>query len=199
MEEGIMIERFEKLISFSFISSLLIGFAFISIAILQDYIMSAFYDVAVVLQANGDFGTWVLTMIESIDEAVLMLPGIIDILWLASFVLLAGGLVQASYYAKRQGYFSAITMLLYGTLIILTLTSFFVEFSTWFQTEVMAKILPTMTMATPFFSYYITNIGFINLFIVVLCILVNVFDFDLSSYMIRKEKENITTTQEEII
>jgi len=199
MSSDRLVERFGDLVSYSFLSSVVIGGLLILTGIFQDYIMSALYDTAVELEASGLFGQWVLDAIVSIDEIILSIPGLVDILWFASFILLVFSLVQASYYSKREGYFSAISFLMYGTLILMFVTSVFVELSEWFWEQILIPVLPNMTLATPIFTFYLTNIGIINLVIIVGCILVNIFDFDLSSFAQRKDKESIGATKEEII
>ena len=198
MSEESLSENLGTLITYSFISTLILGFGLIFTGMIQDYVIFEIDSIAQSFEAEGLIGSWVVDLIESADLIILAIPGLLDIIWLIGFLALVWALCESSYYAKREGYFTAVSLLTYGILVLLFLSSFFLELSTWFNEEVLNAVLPALTLSTPFYSYYLTHAGVINAIVIVLCILLNVFDFDFATYGARKDKEGLNNREEAI-
>lgn len=183
-------DNFEKIVGFTFTSTLFIFFGLLSYGVLQDYIMFPLYEIAQNLVSSGVSQSWVLTSIEAIDDVVMFFPQVLDLLWLFSAVALGSELIVTSYYLKRRNYFSLLTLMFWGTLVLLFLMNIYLILSNWVLDELLAKILPEVIYSTPFFNFYLTWAGVINTTLIVVCIIINTVDFDLSTYFQRKTKES---------
>jgi hypothetical protein len=67
--------------------------------------------------------------------------------------------------------------------------SFVITFSEWFRDQVVLSVLPVISLSLPFFSYYLNNIGIINFVVILICLILNFVDFDLTKFKTRKNKE----------
>jgi len=182
-------DNFEKIVTFTFVSTLLIFFGLLSYAVLQDYIMYPLYEIAQNLVNSGVSQSWVLTAIEEIDSVVTFFPTVLDLLWLLSGVALVFELFITSYYLKRKDYFTMLSLMFWGTLTMLFIMNIYLVLSNWVLDEILAKVLPNLIYSTPFFNFYLAWAGVINTIIIVACIIVNIVDFDFSTYFQRKNKE----------
>ena len=184
--------NFEKLVAFSFFSTLALVLALIFFATIQDFVLVPLYDIIEGLVNSGLAGNWILPLIETIDDIFLLTPTVLDWLWLLGAVSLLVELFMTSYYIKRVGYFSLISLLFWGTMTLLFIMNIYIVLSNWVLTEILTPIVPNLVLSTPFFSYYLTYAGIINTLIIVGCIIVNAVDFDFANYFQRKIKEKST-------
>ena len=111
--------------------------------------------------------------------------------WLASFISFIGSILLYSYFSKRESYFSLLSFLLVGILIIIFVGGIFIQLTDWFTTEVLS-VFPTILDLMPKFSFYLNNAGIINAVLVLICLLVNFIDLDLGKFSGRKDKEQNT-------
>jgi len=150
MSEESLTENLGKLISYSLTSTLILGFGLIFIAMIQDNIFFEIDAIATTFEAQGLIGSWVLGIFALVDDLVLTIPSFLDMIWLIGFFALAWGVGYSSYFSKREGYFSAISLMTYGVLILLFISAWFIELSEWFNTEIVNAVLPALSLSTPF-------------------------------------------------
>lgn len=190
MAENELFENTGKLIGFSFASTLAIGFGLFFYAIFNDYVYYQLNKIVVTLENSNLLGSWVNTMMESFQDTILVLiPNILDLLWVVTFLLFAFSFLQSAYYVKREGYLSALSFLTFGIMIILFLMSIFVTLSNWFSSQFIEKVMPTLLYSTPFFSLYLDNIGLVNTTLIILAIILNFVDLELSRFAFRKQPD----------
>lgn len=189
-------EILEILVSIQLICTVFLSLALFIFAVTQDYIVYELYNSAEYLVNNSMMSSVILTAIENVDAIFITFPTFFDSLWLFFFLILSVELVIASYKVKREGYFSALGFLTFGTLIFMFILGIYTEISIWFQDNFLGLMLPNFAYITPYFTYYLNNVGLITLILAVVCILVNVIDFDVSSYMQRKKKEALEFNDE---
>jgi len=198
MSEDSLFDSLGSLVSYSFVSTLVLGFSLIFLGIINDYILFEIDAIAQSFEASGIIGSWVVPIVESAGDILLVVPTVVDIIWLISFILMIWWLMETAYNSQRESYFSSVSLMLYGSLIYLFLSGIFIELSEWFNTEVLAKALPTLALSTPFYSYYLTHAGIIHALLIVISIIVNMVDFDFSTFSRRKDKEDMVETEEAI-
>lgn len=191
MANSNLYENTGKLVSLSFISTLFIGFGLFFYAIFNDYLYYYLNQAVVSLESNGLIGSWVNTLMESMQDNILVLiPNTLDLLWVLAFLLFVIGFLSSAYYTKREGYFSALAFLTYGIMSVLFILGIFTTLSTWFQTEFIGKVMPNLVYTTPFFNLYLANVGLISTLLIALAIILNFVDFELTRFNIRKDAEN---------
>lgn len=192
MAENELFENTGKLLGLSFVSVIFIGLGLFFYALFNDYIYYQLNLIVLELQGLGLIGSWVDTLMNNYQDTILFLiPNILDLLWVLVFVLFVISFLRSAYYSKREGYFSALGFLTFGIMIILFILSIFVTLTEWFQNEFIAKLMPTLVYATPFFNLYLDNIGLVNTILIVIAIILNFVDLDFANFNNRKEKENV--------
>ena len=179
-----------QLVGLSFFSMIVIGISLFLYAIFNDYVYYNLNQAVLQLQSSGLIGTWVNTLMENYQDTILILiPNTLDLLWVATFILFAWGFLQSAYYTKREGYLSALGFLTFGIMIVLFIMGVFTTLSTWFQTEFIAKLMPTLVYATPFFSLYLDNVGLVNALLICVAVILNFVDLDLTNFKLRKQQD----------
>jgi len=139
-----------KIVTFTFTSSLFILFGLLSYATLQDYFMYPVYQIAETLVSSGVSQGWVLTSIEGINEIVQLFPSIMDWLWLLTAVALVSELFISSYFIKRRGYFSLLSLMFWGTLVMLFIMNVYLILTDWVLEEILYNLIPALSYSTPF-------------------------------------------------
>ena len=190
MAENELYENTGQLVGLSFFSTIAIGMGLFFYAVFNDYVYYYLNQAVIQLQNTGMLGSWVNDLMNTLQDTVLVLiPNLIDLLWVVTFIIFTFNFLKSAYFSKREGYFSALGFLTFGIMVILFVLSIFVELSTWFQTEFIAKVMPTLLYLTPFFSLYLQNIGLVNTALIFLAIILNFVDLNLTNFNIRKQQE----------
>jgi len=190
MAENELYENTGQLVGLSFFSTIAIGMGLFFYAVFNDYVYYYLNQAVIQLQNTGMLGSWVNDLMNTLQDTVLVLiPNLIDLLWVVTFIIFTFNFLKSAYFSKREGYFSALGFLTFGIMVILFVLSIFVELSTWFQTEFIAKVMPTLLYSTPFFSLYLQNIGLVNTALIFLAIILNFVDLNLTNFNIRKQQE----------
>lgn len=188
MATGNLYENVGKLITFSFISSLSIGFALFFYAVFNDYIYYNLNLAVITLENSGLLGSWVNTFMVTMQDTVLVLiPNLVDLLWVFAFISTTIAFLVSAYYTKREGYFSGLAFLTYGMMAVLFILGIFTTLSEWFQVEFVGRVLPNLVYATPFFNLYLKNVGLINAILIACAIVLNFVDLEITKFKVRKD------------
>jgi hypothetical protein len=185
-----------QLVGLSFFSVILIGLALFFYAVFNDYLYYNLNQAVLTLENMGLIGTWVNDLMVTLQNTVLVLiPNLLDLLWVITFIIFAYTFLKSAYYAKREGYLSALSFLTFGIMVVLFVLGIFVTLSEWFQAEFIAKVMPTLLYSTPFFSMYLDNIGLVNTILIFLAIILNFVDLELAKFNFRKQNDQVENTE----
>ena len=185
----IIADNLKTVFSYNIVSLMFIFTMLFIYSIGKDFIIFRIYELAVTLQSQGMFGSWVPDFISSIANVLDIIPQFIDLLWFLLTITLFIELIIGSYYAEREGWFSSLGFMTFGILFFLFMSGIFSEIGTWFQTNFITNLFSNVSYVTPFLNYYLNNLLMINLIIVIICIVANFIDLDLSGFEGRKNKE----------
>jgi len=180
---------FAGILFFSFISMLFVFFTSIYVILVHNYGMATLYNVTVDMINNSQVPAAILNATQTSINNVHNLPNYFDSFWLLAFVAFAISSIISSYFAKRESYFSVITMLVFGIFIIMFVSGIFLQISEWFRDNIMSAF-PSILPMMPKFTFYLNNIAVINLTLVFLCLFANFIDLDFSKFFNRKKKED---------
>ena len=64
-----------------------------------------------------------------------------------------------------------------------------ISLSAYSQEEFIAKVMPPLLYTTPLFSLYLNNIGLVNTSLIILAIVLNFVDLELSRFRFRKNPD----------
>lgn len=176
--------------SLSFLSSIAVGVGLISYAVFNDYVFYEVGQVSADLVTQGLMSSLFQNFIEGLQGNILVLiPSTIDWLWAIAFIGFIFAFLHTSYLAKRENYFSFLKFTTFTIMIILFGMSIFTTLSTWFNTEIIDKLLPNLIYATPFFSLYLDNLALVNLIVIGIAVILNFVDMDLTRFKFRKNAD----------
>ena len=175
---------------FSFISIIFIFLVSLIIIGSNNYAVKELHNFSQKMTTDGYIPASIMTVIDSTANQLPMSLQYLDMFWLASFISFVGSILLYSYFSKRESYFSIMSFLLVGMLIILFVGGIFIQLTDWFRTNIMS-VFPTILGTMPKFSFYLNNAGIINGILILLCVLVNFIDLDLTKFQNRKNKEDL--------
>jgi len=180
-----------SIINVSFLSTLGLGLGLIFYGVINDYLLYPLFTSVQDIVSSLGLDSWVNSLADTTLSSFSLVPAFLDVLWLIAFISYISILFVSSYETKRLNYYTTLSYLVFGSMIFMFLSSLFLILSDWFLDDIVFKFLPNLSVSTPLFTFYITNAGFINLFIFGALLFVNMVDFDFSSYFMRKDKEII--------
>ena len=176
--------------SLCFISSIFVGTGLIIYAVFNDYVFYEIAQVSAELVNQGLMSSLFQNFIEGLQGNILVLiPSTIDWLWATAFVGFVITFLHTSYLSKRETYFSFLKFTTFTIMLILFGMSIFTTLSTWFNDEIINKLMPNLIYATPFFSLYLDNLALVNLIVIGIAIVLNFVDMDLTRFKFRKNAD----------
>jgi len=182
-------DSLKAIFSYNIVSLMFIFSVLFVYGVGKDYVLFRIYEMAVTLQTQGLFGTWVADLISSTANILDIFPQYLDLLWLLLTVTLFIELIVASYYAEREGWFSSLGFMTFGILFFLFMMGIFSEIGTWFQTNFITNLFSGVSYATPFLNFYLNNLLIVILVVVIMCVIANFIDLDLAGFEGRKRNE----------
>jgi hypothetical protein len=182
-------ESLKTIFSYNIVSLMFIFAVLFAYGVGKDFILFRIYELALTLQSQGLFGSWVADFISSTSNVLDIFPQYLDLLWFLLTVTLFIELVIASYYAEREGWFSTLGFMTFGILFFLFMMGIFSEIGDWFQTNFINNLFSGISYSTPFLNFYLNNLLIINLIIVIMCIIANFIDLDIQGFDRRKSNE----------
>jgi len=180
---------FMFVIAATFISTIALNSAVFFYVVAHDEVFYELYNVSATLDDKGIMHDGFLEDIESAIEGSDFIIPALDMVWLAAFLSMVISIWIGSYTAKREGYFSVLGMLTIGMMILMFVTSVFIELSQWFKNLIINEVLLGYEFSAPFYTFYIDNAGVVSMIIILVAIALNFIDFDFSKFTARKEKE----------
>jgi len=187
------------IVVFSFLSIVALTFAFLNVAIMNDYV---FYEIQELIEDLRDVGMLnnnTVDLGQHIGDTFYNFNFHFDDLWFLVYIIFIISTLMLAYQTKRPNNFSFLTYLFYGVLALLFLVSIFERLTDWFNIEILIKLFPNVTILLPKFYYYIDHLGVINAIHIVVCIIINRLDFDFSKIINRKRMEDKTLDDSEVI
>lgn len=186
-----LVEKLKVIFSYNLVSLMFVFTILLIYGFGKDYILFNIYSIAQTFESTGLSQSWVSPFIASIADYADILPQYIDLFWLLLTVTLFAELIIASYYAKREGWFSVLGFLTFGMLFFLFMTGIFSVIGDWFKSNLIDAVFGGVTYATPFLNFYLNHLFIVNTLVVVVCVIANFIDLDFSSFENRKDKESL--------
>jgi hypothetical protein len=179
------------LIGFSFLSIFYITMGLISYGIINDNILSPVQDVADSMEASGYIRAGLAMQIQTWASDFLVTSTYIDQLWLMAYIVFIFSTILYCYKSKPQNYFSLLTILFYGVMLILFLLSIVVQVVLWFNDNFTQRLFDNITPTLPMFGYWLAHIGIFYLIHILVCIIAMNINLNLTDFGKRKDAERI--------
>jgi hypothetical protein len=191
MENSELIENLKVVFSYNLISLFFVFSILFVYGIGKYYLLHGIYEIAVSFESSGTSASWVSGFISTMANSADILPQFLDLFWLLLTISLFTELIIASYYAEREGWLSTLGFLTFGILFFLFMTGIFSLIGDWFRVNFIEGLFGSISYTTPFLNFYLNNLAIINILVVVICVIANFIDLDLSGFSTRKDRENI--------
>lgn len=174
---------------FGLISVMIATIGYLQYAIGHDYVVLNLYDVS---QQEGFANTsqfqtayeTVVTDYQSID-----INDLVDDVWFFAYGVVVIISLYLAYRSRAMNYFSFISMLTYGLMMVLFVIGIFGVIISWWYNEILLKLFINLAVNPVLFEYYVRNFSFLFMIHAVVLLLINVIDFDFATIMSRKQKE----------
>lgn len=178
------------IVIFSFVSIIFVFMTMLIVGSLNNYALGELLDISSSFLASGIIPPSFDTVANDIAANYAGIIDYLDFVWFGSFISLVASSMIFSYFRKRESYFSLLNMSVLGIMIFTYFGGIIIDLTYWFRAEVLLSVFPTLTSKMPIFSWYLDNLAIINLIIIVINIIINFVDFDLSKFNRRKEGES---------
>jgi hypothetical protein len=192
-------EIFGLIMVFSFISIIFIFIAAVNIGVTNDYIMYTLQDTAEGLYAKNIITNNSVSFMQKNGDWYTTFNFHLDELWLFVYVLFWITSLVVAYQSEKENYFTFLGMLFYGTMLILFSITIVSSFTDWFRNIIISTVLPSAYLTMPKFYFYLDNVGIFSLMQVVVCIVVNMLDFDFAKIFFRKKQEDNALEDNEVV
>lgn len=174
---------------FGLISTIGIFISLLSYVMINDNIIYPTYNVINDVGENLNVPVDYLDVVDRATSILDYIPKAIDYIWFAGYISLVVSLIKNSYFAKREGYFSIISLITFGIIFILFLSSIFFYINDYIINVLIYGVLSNVYTELTFFNFYLSNYGLLNTLVIFICIIANFVDFDFSKFNTRKDKE----------
>lgn len=174
---------------FSFVSIIYITYAILNFAIINDYLLYNLQDISESLEVQGVVGTGFSNITQSFGNSYTSFNFHWDDLWFIAYWIFLISTLIAAYQSRQMNYFGFLPFLFYGIMFVLFLLTLFTTLTDWWKTEIMLALFPDIIIYLPKFYFYLDNIGIFSAVHIVLCLLVNLIDFDFGKIINRRKQE----------
>lgn len=113
----------------------------------------------------------------------------VDYIFLASLTGFMVTFLTTCYFSKRLGYFSAFTLISVGLMILIFFGTYIFDISVWYEDLIMNKVIPNLEVSLTYFHLYMNNFHIFNGVLILLGIILNVVDLDVTKIFGQKDKE----------
>jgi len=177
------------LLTLPIVSTIILGVLLTIYVFFNDYIMYELFTVMNNLFTSGLMSANFLDVQVPIVNLLNSIPSMIDFLFLISFISFVSVSIYISYKANRQDYFDILSYLSYGVIVFLFLLSIFKIAADYIYEMFFTIMLEKLTVSLSFYNYYINNMFWISLVILVANIVVNFIDLNNFKFSQKKQTE----------
>jgi hypothetical protein len=181
----------ELILSFSVISTIFIFYILLNYVIINDYIIIPLYQFSESMVSSGNMSASFLPIIESVVGIIANIPLYVDYMFLFLAVTTVIILLRESYISKRRGYFTTLTYLTLGVIVILAVSSIVNQINGFLYNALIGGVLSSLSVNLKYYTFYIANYGMINAVLVVSCIVANFIPLDFSKFNLRKQEDRV--------
>lgn len=186
------------LVTLTLISSIALGFNLFYYVAQHDLVWLEFYNIGEIFVNQSLMDQSFLTSMEGTFVAGANIPKVLDWFWLGTFLALVGEMLYISYKSGRDDLFGVLNFINYGIMVALFIASYYFTVSEWIYDIFINKLLMGIAFQVPFFTYYMSNFGTINLLIIGACLVLNFVDFDVAKFGSQKRKEFTALENDEL-
>ena len=178
-----------SLLVFPIVSTIVLGILLTIYVFFNDYIMFELFNVLNNLFTDGLISSNFLNIQVSIVQLLNSIPAMVDFLFLISFISFVFASLYLSYKANREGYFEILTYLSYGVIVFLFLLSIFKIVSDYIYEMFFSIMLQNLTVNLSFYNFYINNMFWISLLVLIANIVMNFIDLNNFKFNQKKQTE----------
>jgi len=187
------------MVAFCLISTLAVSTYMINFAVMNDYVIVPIQNLSEELEADDIIIDGQSDLTQEMGEFFQTIPFYLDPLWFGIYLLFIINTFIFAYRARPQNYFGFFSILFYGLMFLLFMLSLFVIFAEWWRDSILLPMLPTVLSYVPLFSFYLNNVGILTAIQIVICLFINLTDFDFSAIYTRKKKEQLSLEDNEVL
>ena len=189
-KKGSLTEIAGTSVVFSLTSIIYIFLAVLNYGIINDYIIFNMQNVTETLYNDGIIPNRTVNFMQARADEFRLFNFHFDDLWFLSYFVFVFSSLTLAYRTRQMNYFGFLNTLFYGVMFMLFVLSIFTTLTTWFNDNILLKILPGVIILLPKFYFYLEHIGLFTLVHFVLCMLINMVDLDFASIVRKKKKED---------
>lgn len=188
-KKGNIFEFTGIILLFSFISIVYLTIAILNFGVWNDYVLYNMQNITETLGQQGIISNETVQFTQGAADQFRTLNFHFDDLWFAIYMVFVFITLVAAYKSPPINYFSFLGVLFYGIMFILFMLTIFSTLTNWFNDNILQNIVPSAEIILPKFYFYLEHIGIFSAVHLVLCLIVNLFNFDMGTIKQSKQKE----------
>lgn len=194
-----LFEVFGFALVFSFVSIICIFLAILNYGITNDYIIYNMQNLTEELNEDGIVNNKTVNYLQARADEYRNFNFHIDDIWFFLYLAFIISSFVVAYQTKPINYFGWLSILFYGIMFLLFVLTIFQTLTNWFNTEILVKIIPDAIILLPKFYYYVDHIGVFTAIQIVICLVINLVDFNFASIFAKKKQEQQALEDEEVV
>lgn len=198
-KKAVIYEISGLILFFSFISIFYITLAILQFAIWNDYVIWNMQNITETLESQGVLNNGTSLKTQVYADSYRNFNMHYDDIWFLVYALFIASSFVIAYRAKPQNYFGFLSVLFYGIMFLLFLLTIFVTLTNWWKDNILTRLLPEAIIHLPKFYYYLDHVGIFTAVQLVICLVINLVDFDFTKINQRKEQEKQSAEGEEVL
>lgn len=172
---------------FSVVLLLGIIFAYILFVAGHDYAVLPLYNAGVLSNQSPEIQTGFENTVESYEG--FDINTISDNLWFFSYIFMSIIAYVFAYKSRNTNFFSFLSMLTYGIMLILYIFSFFLIIINWLYSDVLLNLFINFIPNLPKLDWWVSNAGIVILIQATTLLLIKTIDFDFTSWKNRRKAD----------
>lgn len=120
--------------------------------------------------------TPIISKIDELEAGHLAYTISLDLAFLAMWISAFVSTLFISFRTNKEGIFSFFGLIFVGSIMLLLITFYLEQFTDWFISELLEKVLEIDMSTLPIINFYFNNIGLINFIWSLILLLVNIID-----------------------
>lgn len=197
MKKGNILQISGLILLFSFVSIIYLTLSIMHFGIFNDYLFYEMQNITETLEEQGTIKAGISNITITYADQFRQFNFHFDDIWFAIYLAFIMSSFIMAYYARPHNYFGFLSLLFYGVMFFLFLLTIFQTLTNWWNTNILTQLIPGTVVLLPKFYYYINHIGIFSAIQLVLCMVINLIDFDFGKLADKKEQQDMG--DEEII
>lgn len=164
---------------FSLVLMILSIFSILIWGVNNDYVLYYAYNASEQIHQKGFISDQIMDTIASVGETHAGMVVYFDWWFAGAYILFFFSLIMMSYFLPEDSEIGFLTMLFYGTMVVLFVITIIDVVTKWLATDILYQLVPNLQGSFHKFDFIVENNGFLSFILMMICLFANKIDLKL--------------------